>query len=73
MNMLFKLLQTLQKKCFFYREKAIQGLQIILNKYDVEVGEERTRELEELHNALDLQRKEFTVWKDTVFEPQIEL
>jgi hypothetical protein len=44
-----------------------------LNKYDVEVGEERTRELEELHNALDLQRKEFTVWKDTVFEPQIEL
>lgn len=55
------------------RGKAIQGLQIILNKYDVEVGEERTKELEELHNALDLQRKEFTVWKDTVFEPQIEL
>ena len=55
------------------REKAIQGLQIILHKYDNEVGDERTRELEELRNALDLQRKEFTTWKDTVYEPQIEL
>ncbi|CAG9799302.1 unnamed protein product [Chironomus riparius] len=64
---------TKEKRLREQKAKAIQGLQIILNKYDVEVGEERTKELEELHNALDLQRKEFTVWKDTVFEPQIEL
>lgn len=51
----------------------IQALQGILHKYDIEVGEERTRELEELTTALELQRKEFAVWKETVFEPQIEL
>lgn len=57
----------------FCRDKAIQSLQAILNKYDVEVGEERTRELEELRNALELQRKEFAVWKETIYEPQIVL
>lgn len=55
------------------RDKAIQALQAILHKYDIEVGEERTRELDELRGALDLQKKEFVTWKDTVFEPQIDL
>ncbi|KAG5677299.1 hypothetical protein PVAND_007068 [Polypedilum vanderplanki] len=55
------------------KDKAIQALQAILHKYDVEVGEERTRELEELRSALELQRKEFGIWKDTVFDPQIRL
>lgn len=66
------------KKTFFFsfcirRDKAIQSLQAILHKYDVEVGEERTRELTELRNALELQRKEFAVWKETIYEPQIVL
>lgn len=56
-----------------YREKAIQAFQAILHKYDVEVGDERTRELEELRNALDLQRKEFQLWQETVCEPQVKL
>jgi hypothetical protein len=55
------------------RDKAIQSFQAILNKYDVEVGEERTRELEELRNALELQRKEFALWRETVAEPQMKL
>lgn len=55
------------------RDKAIQSFQAILHKYDVEVGEERTRELEELRNALEMQRKEFALWKETVCEPQIKL
>lgn len=55
------------------RENAIQALQAILHKYDVEVGEERTHELDELRNALDLQRNEFALWKETVCEPQIKL
>lgn len=59
--------------CDCCRDKAIQALQAILHKYDVEVGEERTRELEELRNALEMQRKEFAVWKETVYEPQIVL
>lgn len=58
---------------YLNRDKAIQSFQAILHKYDVEVGEERTRELEELRNALDLQRKEFALWKETVAEPQIKL
>lgn len=58
---------------YFCRDKAIQSLQAILHKYDIEVGEERTRELEELRNALELQRKEFAVWKETIYEPQIVL
>jgi hypothetical protein len=58
---------------FSTRDKAIQAYQSILHKYDVEVGEERTRELEELRNALDMQRKEFALWKETVCEPQIKL
>lgn len=55
------------------RDKAIQTFQGILHKYDVEVGEERTCELEELNNALELQRREFALWKETVCEPQIKL
>jgi hypothetical protein len=55
------------------RDKAIQAFQGILHKYDVEVGEERTRELEELRNALEMQRKEFAIWKESVYEPQIKL
>lgn len=56
-----------------YRDKAIQSFQAILHKYDVEVGEERTRELNELRSTLDLQRKEFALWKETVCQPQIKL
>jgi hypothetical protein len=55
------------------RDKAILSLQAILHKYDVEVGEERTRELEELRAALNMQRQEFGIWNDTVFEPQIRM
>jgi uncharacterized protein YutD len=58
---------------FFNRDKAIQAYQSILHKYDIEVGEERTRELEELRNAFEMQKKEFALWKETVCEPQIKL
>lgn len=57
----------------FCRDKAIQAFQAILHKYDIEVGEERTRELEELRSALELQRKEFAIWTETICEPQIKL
>jgi len=54
------------------RDKAIRDFQAILSKYDGDVGD-ATRELEELRNALELQRKEFANWKETVCEPQIRL
>ncbi len=57
----------------YYRDKAVQTLQAILHKYDVEVGEERTRELDELRSDLELQEKEFLFWKTETFEPQIIL
>lgn len=56
----------------YFREKAIQAFQAILHKYDVEVGEERTQELDELRSALELQRNEFALWTETVCEPQIK-
>ena len=55
------------------RDKAIQSLQAILHKFDVEVGEERTRELDDLKNTLEAQRKEFSLWQTDICEPQIKL
>ncbi|CRL03086.1 CLUMA_CG016753, isoform A [Clunio marinus] len=62
-----------ERKLREQKQKAVQAFQAILHKYDIEVGEERTRELDDLQNALELQRKEFATWKESVCEPQIKL
>lgn len=56
-----------------YREKAINSLQVILQKFDVEVGDERTNELKELCDSFAQQREEFSNWQRNVCDPQIKL
>lgn len=55
------------------RNKAIQLLQQTLGRYDEEVGNERTRELQDLRDAFEMQKSEFAAWKETVNEPHIKL
>lgn len=62
---------NLEKHYCNNREKSIQMLQVILSKYDAEIGEDKTHELNELRNALELQKTEFVLWKETICEPQI--
>lgn len=55
------------------RNKAIQALQATLSRYDEEVGNERTRELQDLRDAFEMQKSEFSAWKETINEPHIKL
>jgi hypothetical protein len=55
------------------RNKAIQALQATLGRYDEEVGNERTRELQDLRDAFEMQKGEFALWKETINEPHIKL
>jgi hypothetical protein len=74
---LFLLISCLEtkKKLFLkrYRNKAIQALQATLHRYDEEVGNDRTRELQDLQKAFEMQKTEFSQWKETINEPQIKL
>lgn len=46
---------------------------MILQKFDVEIGDERTNELKELRTELNQQAEEFSCWQKTVCDPQIKL
>lgn len=57
----------------YFRDKAISSLQVILQKFDVEVGDERTNELKELCDTFNQQKEEFLSWQRQVCDPQIKL